>query len=119
MEDMNRAIKESVLDALPVHKYVKKSGGSDDDDDDDGCNNPPDECIICMIEFDKDDDIRMLPCMHSFHKDCVRQLEIGFGVSYRFDLECVDKWLLMKSFTCPYCMEPVDQSLKESTKVSL
>ncbi|PAV84697.1 hypothetical protein WR25_02251 [Diploscapter pachys] len=29
------------------------------------------ECAICMIDFEPGDCIRFLPCMHSFHKDCV------------------------------------------------
>lgn len=47
------------------------------------------ECVICMNEFVSGDEIRLLPCMHNFHK------------------ECVDNWL-RKSFTCPSCAEPVD-----------
>ncbi|CAI5440680.1 unnamed protein product [Caenorhabditis angaria] len=53
------------------------------------------ECAICMIEFEHGDPIRFLPCMHSFHQ------------------ECVDEWL-MKSFTCPSCLEPVDSTILSS-----
>ncbi|PNF42008.1 RING finger protein 11 [Cryptotermes secundus] len=41
------------------------------------------------------DAIRYLPCMHTYH------------------VECIDDWL-MRSFTCPSCMEPVDAALLTS-----
>ena len=49
-------------------------------------------CVICMIEFTVGDPVRYLPCMHTYHT------------------ECIDDWL-MRSFTCPSCMEPVDAAL--------
>ena len=49
-------------------------------------------CVICMIEFNIGDAVRYLPCMHTYHMDCI------------------DDWL-MRSFTCPSCMEPVDAAL--------
>jgi len=57
----------------------------------DGCKKTR-ECVICMIEFTVGDAIRYLPCMHTYHT------------------ECIDDWL-MRSFTCPSCMEPVDAAL--------
>lgn len=50
------------------------------------------ECVICMIEFNKGDSIRFLPCLHTYHR------------------HCIDNWL-MRSFICPSCMEPVDVAL--------
>uniref|UniRef100_H2Y939 RING-type domain-containing protein n=1 Tax=Ciona savignyi TaxID=51511 RepID=H2Y939_CIOSA len=50
------------------------------------------ECCICMIDFEQNEPIRYLPCMHYYH------------------LSCIDDWL-MRSFTCPTCMEPVDAAL--------
>ncbi|XP_077981446.1 RING finger protein 11-like [Glandiceps talaboti] len=50
------------------------------------------ECVICMSEFVYGDSIRILPCMHIYH------------------IACIDDWL-MRSFTCPSCMEPVDAAL--------
>nr|ACO15188.1 RING finger protein 11 [Caligus clemensi] len=57
----------------------------------DGCKKNR-ECVICMIEFVVGDPVRYLPCMHTYHTDCI------------------DDWL-MRSFTCPSCMEPVDAAL--------
>ncbi|EFO18326.1 Nedd4 WW domain-binding protein 2 [Loa loa] len=53
------------------------------------------ECPICMGDFVDGDLIRYLPCMHCYHKDCV------------------DEWL-MRSFSCPSCMEPVDSAMLSS-----
>ncbi|KAM6972777.1 RING finger protein 11a [Aplochiton taeniatus] len=50
------------------------------------------ECVICMLDFEFGDPIRFLPCLHIYHVDCI------------------DAWL-MRSFTCPSCMEPVDAAL--------
>jgi len=57
----------------------------------DGCKKNR-ECVICMVEFVIGDRVRYLPCMHTYHT------------------ECIDDWL-MRSFTCPSCMEPVDAAL--------
>jgi len=50
------------------------------------------ECVICMNEFVVGEMVRYLPCCHTYHKTCI------------------DDWL-MRSFTCPSCMEPVDAAL--------
>ncbi|QQP36868.1 Uncharacterized protein FKW44_022100, partial [Caligus rogercresseyi] len=62
----------------------------------DGCKKNR-ECVICMIEFVVGDRVRYLPCMHTYHTDCI------------------DDWL-MRSFTCPSCMEPVDAALSSHMK---
>ncbi|KAK0393067.1 hypothetical protein QR680_000040 [Steinernema hermaphroditum] len=53
------------------------------------------ECAICMVEFENGDPIRYLPCLHSYH------------------VSCIDDWLL-RSFTCPSCLEPVDSAILSS-----
>ncbi|KAG8277458.1 RING finger protein 11 [Homalodisca vitripennis] len=45
-----------------------------------------------MVELVVGDCVRYLPCMHTYH------------------VKCIDDWL-MRSFTCPSCMEPVDAAL--------
>lgn len=57
------------------------------------------ECAICMGDFQSGDPIRFLPCMHAYH------------------LQCIDDWLL-RSFTCPSCMEPVDSALLSAFTVN-
>jgi len=50
------------------------------------------ECVICMIEFEINDTMKFLPCLHTFHQ------------------ACIDDWLI-RSLICPSCMEPVDAGL--------
>uniref|UniRef100_A0A0X3NWA5 RING finger protein 11 n=1 Tax=Schistocephalus solidus TaxID=70667 RepID=A0A0X3NWA5_SCHSO len=44
------------------------------------------ECVICMCDYELGDELRCLPCMHTFHR------------------ACIDDWL-MRSLTCPSCLE--------------
>ncbi|KAJ8936445.1 hypothetical protein NQ314_012307 [Rhamnusium bicolor] len=60
----------------------------------DGCKKAR-ECVICMGEFLVGDALRYLPCMHTYH------------------MTCIDDWL-MRSLTCPSCLEPVDAALLTS-----
>ncbi|XP_060105061.1 RING finger protein 215 [Heteronotia binoei] len=43
-----------------------------------------DSCAICLDKFHKNQCLRVLPCLHEFHRDCV------------------DPWLLLQQ-TCPLC----------------
>jgi hypothetical protein len=52
----------------------------------------PRECAICMMDYCAGELIKLLPCMHFYH------------------LRCIDDWL-MRSLTCPSCMERVDSGL--------
>jgi E3 ubiquitin-protein ligase RNF11 len=53
------------------------------------------ECAICFEDFEDGVEIRYLPCCHFYHS------------------KCVDDWLI-RSFTCPSCMEPVELGLQAS-----
>lgn len=53
------------------------------------------ECVICMMELQIGEEVRYLPCMHTYHA------------------VCIDDWLL-RSLTCPSCLEPVDAALINS-----
>ena len=46
-------------------------------------------CPICIVDFEDDDDVRILPCegKHRFHQ------------------QCVDPWLLELSSSCPICRQ--------------
>uniref|UniRef100_A0A0A9GDJ2 RING-type domain-containing protein n=1 Tax=Arundo donax TaxID=35708 RepID=A0A0A9GDJ2_ARUDO len=46
-------------------------------------------CCICLARYVDNDDLRMLPCGHFFHK------------------ECVDKWLKINAL-CPLCKAEID-----------
>lgn len=48
-----------------------------------------------MYDFQIGDRIRYLPCLHVYHD------------------VCIDDWL-MRSLTCPSCLEPVDAALLQT-----
>ena len=52
-------------------------------------------CPICMLDFVVGQPIRLLPCMHYYH------------------MRCIDDWL-MRSLTCPTCMERVDVGVRNT-----
>ncbi|KAI8937083.1 hypothetical protein NX059_006300 [Plenodomus lindquistii] len=57
-------------------------------------------CSICTEDFEKGQDLRVLPCDHKFHP------------------ECVDPWLLNVSGTCPLCrvdLRPVTSNASQDT----
>ena len=49
-------------------------------------NDSKSKCLVCQFAYEKNEDIRVLPCGHYFH------------------MECVDQWLMNKDF-CPYCRQ--------------
>mmetsp|Transcript_30268 Transcript_30268/g.64413 ORF Transcript_30268/g.64413 Transcript_30268/m.64413 type:complete len:561 (+) Transcript_30268:83-1765(+) len=61
------------------------------DEGDDRCDAPLDSvmssggstCGVCLGEFEDGDELRLLPCGHRFHRDCI------------------DQWLLQSSTVCP------------------
>lgn len=64
------------------------------------------QCPVCITDFVEDEQLRVLPCHHQFHPDCV------------------DPWLLNVSGSCPLCridlhpelaghQEPVEDSQEE------
>ncbi|XP_075656350.1 RING-H2 finger protein ATL8-like [Castanea sativa] len=90
----NKGVKKKVLQSLP--KYTYGHGGStkmgvvagdgDGDGDGDG-HGSGGECAICLGDFEKGEEIRVLPqCGHAFH------------------VSCIDTWLASHS-SCPSCRQ--------------
>ncbi|OBZ71106.1 hypothetical protein A0H81_08618 [Grifola frondosa] len=48
-------------------------------------SNCVDRCLICLDDYESDDELRLMSCKHAFHKDCV------------------DKWLQVGRNNCPAC----------------
>eukprot|EP00475_Leptophrys_vorax_P003928 TRINITY_DN1229_c0_g1_i2.p1 TRINITY_DN1229_c0_g1~~TRINITY_DN1229_c0_g1_i2.p1 ORF type:complete len:438 (-),score=91.52 TRINITY_DN1229_c0_g1_i2:24-1337(-) len=67
---------------LPTVRYEKPSGEVKESPDDS-------KCCVCMDQFMQGDELRRLPCFHSFHS------------------ECIDKWLVQNKI-CPVCRIPID-----------
>lgn len=80
---------ESLVDSFPIksHKKGDKAGGGDE----------PDQCYICLAEYEEGDRIRLLPCHHEYH------------------MSCVDKWLKEIHGVCPLCRGDVRQGATESS----
>ena len=70
------------------HKFTKRSAPAADAAATAGGNSEEEEevdkCTICLSEFETEEDVRRLPCMHLFH------------------VECVDQWLNQNK-RCPIC----------------
>merc|ERR1712151_841264 len=75
-EEENQVVHD--LQALPV-TCAKEAQGTDGQD-----------CCLCLESFAAEDEVRILPCSHLFHKDCV------------------DKWFAARRFrprSCPNCRQ--------------
>ncbi|KAI0345673.1 hypothetical protein BDW22DRAFT_1481899 [Trametopsis cervina] len=48
-------------------------------------SNCTDRCLVCLDDYEQEDEVRVLSCRHAFHKDCV------------------DKWLQVGRNNCPAC----------------
>ena len=69
---VNKGLTEKQIDNLPFTKYHQK------------ISKDIDKCIICMDEFKRRERVKLLPCGHIFHNNCIKE------------------WLL-KENTCPFC----------------
>jgi hypothetical protein len=73
LEDVRVTLKVGSLEKLPVKPFV------------DIKNENATGCTICQEDFTDQDETRMMPCEHVFHK------------------ACVDTWLIDYSYKCPVC----------------
>ena len=68
------AAAASAVASTSTAAVVADDSGGDDpapttsEEDEEG-----DKCTICLSEFETDEDVRRLPCMHLFHEECVDQ----------------------------------------------
>jgi hypothetical protein len=82
----NKGLKRKALQALPTVSFQVAGGKTDSE-----------ECAICLAEFARGDEVRVLPpCGHRFHA------------------ACVDVWL-MSSSTCPSCRSALVVAAQAST----
>ena len=76
MGSVSKGLTKSQFDKLPSVKYDKDKYSENY------------QCIICMEEFKKQEKVKILPCDHIFHGDCIKE------------------WLL-KQKTCPFCKSEI------------
>lgn len=75
-----KGASQDLINQIRTVKYSKGAFPNDDDG----------QCCICLNAFEDEEETRVLPCEHHYHKDCV------------------DAWLLVNA-TCPTCREPIRQ----------
>jgi|TARA_B110000305_G_C19381292_1_gene609744 hypothetical protein len=55
-------------------------------------------CSVCFDAFESGDGLRVLPCGHRFH------------------IECIDKWLRSQSLTCPICKHDATKTFRQGLR---
>lgn len=66
-----------VAESLPVEKYSPDK-------------HLENSCPVCMLDFDPDSEVKVLPCRHNFHP------------------ACIDQWLIESKCICPMCRQNPD-----------
>ncbi|ODN03499.1 E3 ubiquitin-protein ligase RNF13 [Orchesella cincta] len=70
-----RKLPASALKKLPIHKWTK--------------GDPYETCAVCLDDFVEQEKIRILPCYHGYH------------------IQCIDHWLTKGRRVCPICKRKV------------
>jgi hypothetical protein len=79
MEDVKLVVNPDALEKIPKSKYMEL---------DDKIKSMNISCTVCQDEFNDEDTVRVLPCEHIYHPDCI------------------DDWLKLHSYKCPCCRKP-------------
>lgn len=97
--DVNRNASTTEIQGIQSRKYSKPSpapaasGVSGSGVNPTG-NGEAERCPICLSDFENGEDVKDLPCQHTFHS------------------ECADEWL-RRNRTCPICKRSIRQSERE------
>lgn len=79
-----RGAPQALIDLLPTRKFqaaqLPKGGDADEEHT---------SCRVCLSSYEDGEVLRTLPCLHSFHR------------------ECIDPWLRGRK-DCPICKTPID-----------
>ncbi|OLY85286.1 RING finger protein 165 [Smittium mucronatum] len=83
--NMLKYASKVLTDTLSPSKDKGARGSDDNEKNEKEQTNYGSECLICFEKINVGDDIRVIPCLHRFHK------------------ECLDQWLLERTGSCPNC----------------
>ncbi|KAF2362940.1 Zinc finger RING-type [Trinorchestia longiramus] len=76
---VNRGATQAIIEANTLaHKYVIRPKVG------------PEKCTVCLSEYENEENVRRLPCLHLFHT------------------ECIDQWLATNK-RCPICRVDIEQ----------
>jgi len=83
------AATQEEVDALPIKIFDMKKMKEND----------PETCAVCIDDFKDGDKLRVLPCRHEYH------------------VECIDLWLTTRKKFCPICKRNIsgDEDADENT----
>lgn len=79
MEDVKNVINSEELSKLPIKTLAEVD------------NEKHKACPICLEDYNKESQLRILKCEHSFHPDCI------------------DKWLTDCDYKCPVCRDDTNK----------
>ena len=79
------------IDSPGSAEEMQQNGTLEDNEDD------REQCAICFGSYCDKDQLRVLPCMHRFH------------------MECVDAWLV-KNKSCQVCKHEIDKPSENQSK---
>ena len=77
-----KATPRAIVESLPVRTITEEQIIANAAD---GTDEAMTKCMVCLIEYEANEELRTMPCLHFFHR------------------ECIDKWLLERGSTCPIC----------------
>ena len=86
-----RPLGEEATRALPQKRFSEAARRDSSSD--------KETCAICVDEFQQEDMVRILPCSHFFHPDCI------------------DPWLTEHSSMCPLCKQSVSQQNEQPPRL--
>ena len=74
MEDVVTTLDDADINKLKKYKLDSKK---------------EEKCSVCMTDMDKEQEVCELPCLHTFHDDCIQP------------------WLTQYNYKCPICRKEV------------